>query len=211
MKTLIVASGSISNYRRLSERYDLADLVIAADGGAMHLLKAGLTPDILLGDLDSISEEDLIKVRESGAQILTYPPKKDYTDMELAIDIAVQRGAKEIILYGATGSRLDHTMANVFILYKLLKKGIKGCIEDDHNTIYLVEDEITIKKQENFKVSLLALPPCVEGLSTKGLMYPLHDFRLDFGISLGVSNEFFDDTATVTIKKGLLAVIVSKD
>lgn len=211
MKVLIVASGSIKNDRCLIERYKWADLVIAADGGAMHLLRAGLTPHIVLGDFDSVSSEDFKRIRELDPEIVEYPAKKDYTDMELAINIAVEKGAREIVLFGATGTRLDHTMANVFLLYGLLQKGIKGCIEDENNIIYLVDDSITIKKQENRKVSLLSLPPCANGLSTKGLLYPLKDFKLDFGVSLGVSNEFIEDTATITLKKGLLLVFVSKD
>lgn len=212
MKVLIVGSGSLKDPELLKKHHEGADWVIAADGGAFHLHKAGLAPDVLLGDFDSIPASILEEIRQQNhSEIMTFPTNKDFTDMELALNSAVERGADEIVILGACGSRLDHTTTNIHLLYKLLTKGIRGYIEDDNNRIYLIKDKLTIKKQDNRKVSLLPLPPHVSGLTTSGLSYPLSDATLAFGTGRGISNEFSEDTATVTLKEGLLLVFVSKD
>jgi thiamine pyrophosphokinase len=131
--------------------------------------------------------------------------------MELAINLAAERGASEVVILGGSGSRLDHTLANIMLLSNLLNRGIKGCLEDANNRIYLIRDRIAVKKQDNRKVSLLSLSPAVEGLTTKGLEYKLENAVLKFGSSFGISNEFIEETAEITIKKGLLLVFVSKD
>ncbi len=210
MKALVVGSGNSPSHKLLKERYAWADLVIAADGGALYLAESNLIPHVLLGDFDSISGPVLEKMQQQS-EVISFPTHKDYTDMELAINLAVERGAKELVLLGACGSRLDHTMGNVFLLHSLLEKDIQACVEDDHNQIYLIKDALTIKKQENRKVSLLPLSPRVEGLTTKGLAYPLCEDTLKIGINRGISNEFNDDFATISIKKGLLLVFLSED
>lgn len=212
MKTLIVGSGSELNEELMNKHCSWADFVIAADGGLMHLKKAGHTPNALLGDFDSIPDAILhdIKVRKD-VEIIKFPTNKDYTDMELAIDFAIERGASHIAILGASGTRLDHTTANIHLLYKLVKNNIKGYIEDNHNKVYLIDDSITIDKQENNKVSLLPMFPFAKGVTTKGLSYELNNDNLVFGTGLGISNEFSDDKAYISIKEGLLLVFVSKD
>lgn len=212
MKTLIVGSGSLSDANFLRKKYEWADLVIAADGGLLHLEDAGLVPHILLGDFDSLPAPMLQKLKKNkNIEIIGFLPEKDYTDMELAIDLALERGATDISLAGASGARLDHTIANVHLLYKILKSGAEGCIEDENNQIFLIGDSITLYKRDKFKVSLVPLPPCVKGITTSGLLYPLADETLVFGTGRGISNEFVADKATVSIKEGLLLVFVSKD
>ena len=212
MKVLIVGSGSISDSEFLKDRYSWADLVIAADGGAESLVKAGLMPQVVLGDFDSLPGVVLEEIKlNNNVEILSYPAKKNHTDMELAMNLASERGAAELVIIGGSGSRLDHTMANIMLLYNLLDNGIRGSLEDEHNQIYLINDKLTIKKQDNRKVSLLSLTPSVEGLTTKGLEYPLKEASLKFGSSWGISNEFLEDVATITLKKGLLLVFLSKD
>lgn len=211
MKALVVGSGSLSDFELLKKHHVWADLVIAADGGALHLRKAGLMPHVLLGDFDSVPAAILEEIRASKTEILTFPADKDFTDLELAINLAWERGATEMVMMGASGSRLDHTTANVHLLYSLLKKGIKGYIEDEHNRIYLIDQSLEIKKQENRKVSLLPLPPRVTGITTCGLAYSLADATMDFGTGRGISNEFSDSTALITVKEGLLLVFVSRD
>jgi thiamine pyrophosphokinase len=212
MKVLIVANGDLRDENLLHERYKWADLVVSADGGSRHLKKTNLKPHVILGDFDSAPGNVIESfMNDNSIEVFTFPVKKDYTDLELAINIAIERGATEIAVLGAFGTRMDHTFANVFLLYKLLKHGIKGSIEDENNRVYLIDNKIEIKKQENFKVSLLSLSPLTEGVSTKGLLYQLDDDVLEFGTSFGVSNEFVDDIAVITVKKGILLVFVSKD
>ena len=212
MKAVVIGSGSLNDKDLLLVRCSEADLIVAADGGACFLYDAGITPHILIGDFDSIPGEILRFFKEKGeTRIVTFPSAKDFTDMELALEIAGTEGADEICILGAMGSRCDHTLANIFLLYNLLQRNIKGCIEDAHNRITLIQDTITIKKQENWKVSLLSVTPMVSKVTTKGLLYPLQAFDLRFGSSRGISNEFIDDTATISIEKGLLMVVISHE
>ena len=114
----------------------------------MHLKKAGLCSDVLLGDFDSIGKAELAEIKDnSNSELITFPKDKDYTDLELAINLAIERGASEIVILGASGTRLDHTTANIHLLYKLSENNIKGYIEDEHNRIYLLRESITIKSQ----------------------------------------------------------------
>ena len=210
MKAVVVGSGSLTDLDLLKERCLGADLIVAADGGARYLYDAGIVPHILIGDFDSVPREILSFYKELKCVNITgFPKKKDFTDMELALDIAAEKGANEITILAATGSRLDHSAANILLLYGLLKKNIAGCIEDAHNKVYLTEHAIQIKKQENWKVSLLSISSEVSNVTTSGLMYPLHDFNLELGSSRGISNEFTEDTAVIGFEKGLLMVVLS--
>lgn len=212
MKILIVGSGSLFDESLLIRYHQWADVVIAADGGQMHLKRADLCSDVLLGDFDSIGKAELAEIKDnSNSELITFPKDKDYTDLELAINLAIERGASEIVILGASGTRLDHTTANIHLLYKLSENNIKGYIEDEHNRIYLVKNSITIKKQKDYKISILPLFPFADGVSTKGLSYKLSDAKLSFGTGQGISNEFCDKTATISVKEGLLLVFVSRD
>ncbi len=219
MKALIVGSGSLPGNEAVKRHFEWADLVIAADGGGAYLTALNLLPHVLLGDFDSISEASFKELKgRQGVEVLPFPPRKDFTDMELAIELAVERGATELVLIGASGTRLDHTLENVLLLYPLLERGILATLVDAHNQIRLLgafDDKgpfcLTIKKQGNYKVSLLSLTPQAEGVTTQGLAYPLKEATLYFGSSRGISNEFLSDTAVVTLRKGLLLVALSTD
>ena len=212
MKAVVVGSGSLTDMDFLIEKCYWADLIIAADGGARYLYDAGLAPHILIGDFDSVPQEVLRFYRDyKGVSIIGFPKEKDFTDMELALDIAAEKGADEIAILAATGSRLDHSAANILLLYGLMKRNIKGCIEDANNRIILTDHPVKLKKQENWKVSLLSISPEVSKISTSGLMYPLHDFDLKLGSSRGISNEFTEDEAAVDFDKGLLMVVLSHE
>ena len=150
---------------------------------------------------------------QKNIEILRYPVEKDMTDSELALETAVGRGCKKIYILGAVGSRLDHSIANIFLLAKLLLKGVTGIIADERNEIFLVNDCITISQGEHAasKVSLIPFTGKVKGVSTAGLKYPLDNAELEIGSSLGISNEFSGTEAKITVQDGLLLVIVSRD
>ncbi len=211
MTAVVVCNGMIEDYSYIKKYFDKADFVICADGGATHLRKLGIVPDVLLGDFDSILKVDLDYYRESGVEVLKFPYKKDKTDTELAVELAADRGFKDVILVGALGKRQDHSLSNVFILKKMLDRGIKGIIADKHNEIMLVRDRIELKREINLKVTLLSLTEKTEGVNTDGLLYPLTDATLELGSSWGVSNEFAGETAEISVKDGLLLVIKSID
>lgn len=225
MKAVIIANGNIKNLESFSEIVSSADLIICADGGAKHLKEMGILPDVIIGDFDSLNSEDKTFFEENNIKTIKHPSNKDATDTELATEFAVEHKCYDITFIGATGTRLDHTLANIFLLRKLADQaddqknnqnnnnnhGIKYRIIDDNNEIFLVTDKITLEKAGNSFVSIIPLTEKAEGITTSGLKYPLTDAKIRSGSSLGISNEFTDEKATIVLKKGMLIVTISKD
>lgn len=211
MEAVVVCGGNINDYSKSRRYFKDNILVICADGGARHLRNLEIIPDILVGDFDSISSEDYYFYTDKKVEIVRYPVEKDMTDTQLAIEIAVQKGCKSVTLLGATGTRLDHTMANVFLLKKLLDSGIRGVLADEHNEMELIKDRINLVKENTEKVSLIPVFGRVTGVSTKGLYYPLDKATLEPGTTWGISNEFTETQAAITIEEGILLVIKARD
>lgn len=186
-------------------------ILIACDSGLNHVYGAGLVPDVIIGDFDSVSPKVLEHYRAMGKQLTAYPVKKDSTDTELGIFTAVERGADDIILLAASGTRLDHTLANIQIMLPLLKKGIRARLTDEHNTVELIDKSLTVNNKNGGYISLLPLTERVEGITTKGLEYPLDNADIEMGTSLTVSNVIVSDEAHITVKNGVLAVITAVD
>lgn len=211
MRAIIVCNGSMEDYSFYKNLFEATELVICADGGAYHLKRLGVVPDILLGDFDSIRSEDLEYFRENGVQIIKYPKEKDMTDTELAVEYAIEKGCSEVVIIGGLGTRLDHSLSNVFLLKKMLDCGVKGTIINETNEITIINRTIKLRREPGYKVTLLPLTESVEGVTTKGLYYPLKGAKIDLGSTWGVSNEFEGETAEITIDKGLMLVIKSRD
>lgn len=211
MTALIVCNGTIRDYSFYKEYFDKAELIIGVDGGARHLLQFGVRPHVLMGDFDSISSKDLEYLKKLGTEIIEFPVEKDMTDTELATEYAISKGFKNIIFIGVLGTRADHSLANILLLKRMLDKGVKGHIVDEYNIITLIRDEISLRKQPGYNLSLLPITSRVEGVTTKGLYFPLNNATIEMGSTWGVSNRFIDETAEVTIHDGLLLVIQSRD
>lgn len=211
MDALIVGSGSVESSELLQQTASLAQLLICADGGARHFKQAGLTPHVLLGDFDSIDAKLLKAFQEEGVELVKYPAGKDYTDMELALNYAVDHGATRVFIMGATGSRIDHSLSNLQLLHQLLDKGIRGILLNENNRVYLIRDKIKIGRSEGYKLSLLPATPVVEGVTTEGLAWPLFNYTMKMGTGIGISNEFTEESATIRISSGRLYVILSRD
>jgi thiamine pyrophosphokinase len=211
MDVLIVGSGNMESPALLQQTASLARLLICADGGARHFSQAGITPHVVLGDFDSIDADLLHAYEKEGVELVKYPARKDYTDMELALDYAAEHGATRVFIMGAMGSRMDHSLANLQLLHKLMEKGIRGVVLNDNNRVYLIQDKIRISRMEGYKLSLLPATPVVEGVTTEGLAWPLFNYTMRMGTGIGISNEFCGDTAAVRISSGRLYVILSRD
>lgn len=211
MKGVVICGGAIKEYARLGKYLDNAGIIICADGGAIHLDGLNVVPDILVGDFDSIPANKLDELTQKGVETIRFPVEKDMTDSELAVEIAVKKGCSSVVILGGLGSRLDHSMANVFLLKKLLDEGIDGVIADEHNEARIIDKSIVLEKEECYKVTLLPVTDKVLGVFTEGLSYPLADATMKLGSSWGVSNEFSGEKACVTIGAGLLLVIKSRD
>lgn len=213
MTAILACGGTLSAdfLKRVSEQCKDA-MLYAVDGGLVPTDEAGLLPDYLVGDFDT-AEEALVARYEKKCVTLRHKPEKDATDTELALEDALERGAQEIILLGATGSRLDHTMANIHMLYKVLKTGKKACILNENNRITLHDKPFAVKKEELFGEYLSFLPFFgeVTGVTLKGFKYPLSGKTLTAGISLGISNEGKEEIMEVSFLSGYLLMIEARD
>lgn len=189
----------------------LSDIVICADGGANNLYQTDIVPDMIVGDLDSLDYDTLMYFRELEVLFYKFPSEKDKTDTELATEFAIKKGVKEIILLGVTGTRLDHTLANILLLYKLLQENIKAKIIDGSNEIFIVDKVITIEKEENTFVSFIPLFEKVKGVTMSGFKYLTQNIDFDRGSTMGISNQVKDKAGHIDIKDGIALVIKSRD
>ncbi len=211
MKALLVSGGNIENIELIKKVADDMDFIICADGGTNYCLDANLVPDIIIGDLDSIEENSLKTIEYQKIPIVKFPVKKDNTDTELAIDYLIEKGFRDITILGALGTRMDHTLGNIFLLKKLRDKKVKGKIIDHHNIIYLVDNELKIKKQRNSYVSIIPITDNGIQVSLNGFEYPLSKAKLEFSSTLGISNEIKGSYGYIKIHSGIALVIISLD
>jgi thiamine pyrophosphokinase len=217
MNCIIIAGGILDTarcltwYRRLNTLLETADLIIAADSGAGHLRKLGQTPHVIIGDLDSIDPGTLAYFKEKKIPILSHPSKKNQTDMELCLAHALKQGADHITFLAATGSRLDHTLANIFLLTRTADTGVSARILDVQNELCVVKDRLEITGTAGDLVSLIPASFKVEGVTVEGLAYPLCHHTLVMGSSLGISNYLAGPKALITIESGTLIVARSMD
>lgn len=215
MKTLIVTGGDINleQLREYEEEYRKQN-IIAVDKGLEKLSKLNITPIHVVGDFDSISKEILEQYQDNKQIIFhKYNPEKDNTDTDIAMKLAIGLKSDTITILGALGKRMDHSLANIHILKYALDAKIPCQIVDDYNRIYLIGDKHTLYKNKTYGkyISLIPLTSRVEGITLKGFKYPLTNYSMPVGLSLGISNEIIEETATIEIKDGILIVIESRD
>lgn len=188
-------------------------LAIGADGGARHLEAAGRLPDLVCGDADSLSADDLRRFREAGTTVELHPADKDESDSELSVRAALARGATRIVICGALGgSRLEHGIANQQLLAGPFLDGLDAVILHGRSSIRRIgtadgPGRLQIHGQTADYVSLLPLDDPVSGITTDGLRYPLRDEPLPLGSTRGLSNELTGEDATVRTDHGRLLVI----
>lgn len=188
------------------------DFIIGADKGALFLVDNGIQPDISVGDFDSVTEDELERIRRSTRELITCDPiDKNLTDTELAFDMAIDQQPDEVVMIGAVGSRLDHSLANIQMMLRGLQHKVISSILDEHNYISLTGSSLKVQDRGFTYVSLLPLTPEVTGITLNGFMYPLEDATIQMGQSLGISNKLTGPEGTIQIESGLLLVIQSKD
>ncbi|WP_226578620.1 thiamine diphosphokinase [Halobacillus litoralis] len=188
-------------------------LWIGADQGAEVLIENGIAPDLAIGDFDSVTEASFAKIKEQAERVVTYPDEKDETDLELAVNEALEREAQHILLFGVTGGRMDHSQANIQLLYPLMQRKVKGTVIDRQNQVEIVtHGEHTIKADEQYPyISFLPVTLDVKDLTLHGFYYPLQRAYLPFGSTLCISNRLIEDTGTFSFESGILLVIRSTD
>nr|WP_206153026.1 thiamine diphosphokinase [Clostridium cadaveris] len=208
----MIAGGAEPSKEILMEELKDADFVICADRGIEVLYKNGLTPNMLVGDFDSINQEVLSYYKEKGSDIVIYPPEKNYTDSEIAFEKAMNKsGTDTICLLGCTGTRMDHVIGNMGLLNKALDKGIKAYIRDNNNYIFLIDKSTKLKNIFGKYISFQGFREDVSDFNIEGAKYGLTSHNLLFGDPLTVSNEFVDEYMKVSFPKGKVMVIYSRD
>lgn len=210
MKTVIVSGGEMHNYSFYRDIIQSSDKIICADGGSRHAINMKLIPDVIIGDMDSSDEKSIEFFRKKGVEIIKYPKNKDKTDTHICVEFALAF-SKEIVLLGATGSRIDHMIANISLLELGVEKGVPISIVDNKNCIMMIKDSISLDGAMGDYFSLIPFTDRVEGISTKGAHYELEDAVMELGNPYGVSNYFEGNRVEVTIKKGKLLIIRSED
>ena len=206
-RAIVFVNGLISDYAELKKLLQPGDLLIGADGGARHAQAIGYLPHIVVGDMDSLTAEDIAQFEARGVVLERHKPEKDQTDLELAIVRAIAEGATEIMLVGALGNRLDQTIANLLLLAQR-NWPAAICVVDGTQIARVMRDgqTITIDGAPGDVVSIIPLSPLVRGITYRGLTYPLENATLLFGSTRGISNELAVATATISVAEGLLLV-----
>ncbi|MCC7362140.1 MAG: thiamine diphosphokinase [Anaerolineales bacterium] len=207
-RAAIFANGPLPDLAGARRALAATDRLIAADGGLRHLRALGLTPHLLVGDLDSVTPAEAHEAVAAGAQVEQHPARKDETDLELALRRAVADGAQDVLIFGALGGRWDQTLANLLLLAHPAYRAVRLRLLDGPQQIYLVRGATAIEGRPGDTVSLVPLSGDARGVTTTGLDYPLHNGMLPFGGTLGISNVLIGSEATVSVGEGLVACIV---
>ncbi|NNJ08764.1 thiamine diphosphokinase [Chloroflexales bacterium ZM16-3] len=207
MHAIIVANAPDFDANPFAKLLASADLVVAADGGGNALRAAGITPHVVIGDLDSLEPDVEGIFRAAGAEVIRHPAEKDETDLELALLLAVGRGAGQIDILGAIGGRWDQGLANVAMLALPELAGLRVRLLDVAQEAFLVRGAAEIYGVVGDTVSLLPLGGPAHGVTTRGLYYPLDGATLRFERSRGVSNLITEPPAHVSVGEGLLLMV----
>jgi thiamine pyrophosphokinase len=208
-KIIIISGGRFGDpafYRkRLAALQNFS--VICCDGGISHLEKLKISPDVIIGDMDSAAADLLESYKASGVKILKYPPDKDNTDTQLALNYALELKPETIEIWGALGGRIDHSLANLFLLDLGEKEGIKVRLIDEYCEVFIAGKAAAFNGAIGQTVSLLALSPQLTGISLQGFQYPLDNAILEMNKPRGISNVVNAVQATINVGSGTLLVI----
>jgi thiamine pyrophosphokinase len=207
MFILVVANGKLAELEWLRPILKNAEVIIAADGGARHVMNLGREPDVVVGDMDSLSPADFDQLRANGVKMLAHSPEKDETDLELALRYAIEEFDGDIFIAGALGGRLDQTLGNILLLAQDHLSGRRVEIREAHQRAWLVKGTTQIHGAAGDVVSLIALGGDVNVAETAGLKWPLCDEQLGFGPSRGISNVMTGDVAEVRLNSGQLLCV----
>lgn len=211
MVVAIVSGGTPPSEKLLRSYLNKVDFIIAADKGSECLYNNNIIPNLLLGDFDSTKKEILDRIKLQAKEILEFPPEKDYTDTEIAIIEAIKRGAKKIYLFGAIGSRVDHTLGNIGLLLTTKKKGVILEIIDDNNRLYLGENNMMLSGKYGETISFHALCDKVINFNIKGAKYNLEHYDMSLLDPRAICNEFVDTLIEISYETGELLIVHSID
>ena len=206
-RALIFVNGNLPDLAAVRRLLLPDDFLIAADGGTRHILALGLTPAVLIGDLDSLSSENRRLLDQAGTKIHRSPRNKNETDFELALHYAVEAGYHQLRVVAALGGRLDQTLGNLALLTDPSLAGLDIRADDGVQEAFFTRDGCRLQGDPGDLISLVPWGGEVTGVTTTGLRWPLSGEVLWPYRTRGISNELLDETASVRIDAGLLLVV----
>lgn len=209
----IVAGGPSFYYPDLLSFKKENIIWVGVDRGVHYLLQKGLKPSIAFGDFDSLTKKEREYVFQNVTNIHRYPKDKDATDLELALEWVVAREPAQILIFGATGGRLDHALINLQLLVKSVRSGREVLMIDKQNIVTVKEPgTYMIEKFDDYQyISFLPYTKKVHELTLQGVKYPLNKQTIERGSSLCISNEMVRKRVTISFSDGLLIIVQSKD
>ena len=206
-RAVIFVNGDLPNPAAAAKLIQADDFLIAADGGLRHLRSMGMIPHLLIGDLDSVSPEDVADMTDRHVPIQRFPPAKDETDIQLALKAALDRGYRHILLVAALGGRIDHTLGNLSLLTNPAFREADVRLEDGRIEAFVIWQAGAVQGQAGDLVSLLPTDAEAKGVTTKGLAYPLRQETLLRHQGRGISNIMLTETAEIMVEDGGLFCI----
>lgn len=207
MRAVVFANGVIQKINLVKPLIKEKDLIVSADGGLRYIRSLSLTPKLVIGDLDSISQNDIEYLNDKNIKVLKFPTDKDQTDLEIALRELIERGYKDILVIGALGGRIDQTLANLSLMSSLSNDDIRVEFDDGQEHIMLVRNQQVISGKKGDTVSLFPQCSPAKGITISGLRYPLNDESLFPGQTRGISNEMIGEKAEINITTGTILCI----
>lgn len=207
MRAIIFANGDVPDQKTIGRWITPTDRIIAADGGTRNSLSVGITPHVVIGDLDSLAEADREQLERAGVPFIVYPVHKDYTDLELAIRYALEQGATDLVIFSALGGRWDQSLANLMLLSLPELAHVTARIIDRAVSIEAIRDRAEISGRVGDTLSLIALKGDAHDVTIEGCAYPLSGATLPFGATLGISNVLTQPTVKITVRQGEILAI----
>ncbi|MFC7784414.1 thiamine diphosphokinase [Rossellomorea sp. GCM10028870] len=215
MEINIVAGGPERYIPELNAYSDGEANWIGVDRGVYTLLEQNIEPNVAFGDFDSVNEKEWELIQEKVKEVNRFKPEKDETDLELALNWAIDQNPDKINIFGATGGRLDHFMGNLQLLMtpRLLNTDIEVEIIDVQNRLYIAKPgEHSVEKSPELQyISFVSVTESVEGITLTGFKYPLENRNISRGSTLCISNELIQSSGTFSFSNGILMVIRSSD
>lgn len=206
-RVIIFVNGEVPSVEAVRAVLQREDVVVAADGGARHAIQLGLVPAVVVGDLDSLTDKDRSLLESLEVRLLQFPRNKDETDLELALRHALGLGMPTILLVGALGGRLDHTLGNLAILNDPALAGYDIRCDDGREEVFFCRESAGVRGQSGDTVSLIPWGGAVRGVRTSGLKWALAGDTLYPHKTRGISNELTGEFAEIQISSGLLLIV----
>lgn len=206
-KIIIFANGELPDLKKIHALLCPDDYILCADGGTRHALALGLKPDLVIGDMDSVQKGHWQKLKTSGISIELFPGDKNETDLELAVNRAIEMKPRQIVIVAALGGRLDQTLGNLSLLTDVRLSTLDVRLDDGVEEIFACRDQAQIHGRGGDIVSLIPWQGTVTGIQTQGLRWTLDNESLYPDRTRGISNEMTGDTASVSIGSGLLLIV----